>query len=137
MIKSGLNKLISRGYDWPPSAPEFSKLCRPSVEDFNIPPFDDAINLIGRLSRHKKTRLDPFTYSMYSRIGGRMYDLNRMAERDYRSEMKRYYDATVKLVLSGGELFVQPELIEHAPKEAQPIKDGEGKFEDLKRSLSQ
>lgn len=135
MIKTGLNKLITRGYDWPPSAPEFSKLCRPSIEDFDVPCFDDAINLIGRVSRNRETRLDPFTYTMYLKVGARMYDLNRMPEREYRTEMKRYYDATVKIVLSGGDLTVQPEFIEQQAKEFLPVKDSQEKFEQLKKSL--
>jgi len=135
MIKTGLNKLITRGYDWPPSAPEFSKLCRPSIEDFDVPSFDDAINHIGILSRRKDHRIEPFVYTMYLRVGKRMYDLNRMSERDYRAEMKRYYDEVVKVVLSGGDLDVQPMLIEEAKKEYKPMEDSAEKFQQLKKAI--
>lgn len=135
MIKSGLNKLIVRGYDWPPSAPEFSKLCRPSIDDFDVPGFDDAVEMIGRFDRSNSVRLDPFTYTMYLRMSKRMYDIRRMNERDYRNEMRRYYDSTAKALVSGAEMQVQPELLESKPPDPKPIVDSEGKFEDLKRSL--
>lgn len=135
MIKSGLNKLITRNYEWPPSAPEFANLCRPSIEDFDVPTFDEAIRLIGVFCRRKDTRLDPFTFSMYLRIGGRMYDLNRMPERDYRAEMKRYYDATAKALVAGAEMSVQPEMIESQAAEPKPIQDSEQKFDELRKVL--
>lgn len=123
MIKAGLNRLIEKGYDWPPSAPEFSRLCKPSAEDFNLPTLDESIEQIGRLMNNKNTKLHPFVYTLYKNLNGRWWDLTRMVERDYRRELRRYHERLVEHVVNGGDLLSQPEFIEKKepePKQADP-----------------
>lgn len=120
MIKRGLNKLISKGYEWPPSAPEFSNLCRLGPDDYNLPTLDEAIEAVSRFSQSKRARLSAFSYTLYVRVSKRLWDINRMPEREYRRELKTYYDSLVDYVVCGGELASQPELLEEEKPERKP-----------------
>ena len=120
MIKRGLNKLITKGYEWPPSAPEFANLCRLGADDFDLPSLDQTIDEILLYSRHSKAQLHPFSYTLYKRISNRWWEISRMPAREHRREVKIYYDDLVKHVIRGGELSSQPELIEEKKPEPKP-----------------
>lgn len=122
MIKRGFNKLVERGCEWPPSAPEFAKLCQITAEDLDLPNWRNAYSEVGRFRRDKTHKLDAFCYSLYLALRGEFYDLDRLASEKLERRVKEEYKALVAEIIEGRELISQPELLEQKKPELTPAK---------------
>ncbi len=119
MIKSGFNKLVALAMPWPPSAPEFVGLCKPSKEDFGIPDQQEAWSGVDRYRRNKKYQPTPFEYALFRNLSREFFDLDRLTVDAHRKRIGVVYQALSKRVMAGEALEDAPVLVEDKNKAAR------------------
>lgn len=96
MIQRGLQSCLARADIWPPSLPEFCRLC------LNIP---DVETVKHRITNNKGS--DPISKAIAAKIGS--WNLRHLSERDVRARIGAMYDdvyteETNQLLLAGPEM---------------------------------
>lgn len=79
--------------DWPPTLPEFMKLCRPSI-DFHAA-LIEAVEQMARRESGRDHWSHPAIYWAAVKIGA--YDLSRKALRDLEAEWRKYFSDQLAL----------------------------------------
>lgn len=84
-LAKGINRMINRCGDWPPTLPVFRRLC------MDHPDMDEAIDRAMR-----QTCSGPVPKAMRRKIGS--WDLNHLPERELRRKLESVYNETVAQV---------------------------------------
>lgn len=104
-IAKGLSELAARGDDWPPSAPEFRKLCEgASPELLGLPSTEQAYREACR-NAHPAAELrwsHPAVEHAACETG--LHELRTLPEERSRRLFERNYQVSVRMVLSGEPL---------------------------------
>ncbi len=100
-LARGVRKVIELGMDWPPSMPEFRKLCLPSEADLGLPEFEQAYRAAARLD----WTLHPAVYAAAKIVG--TYKLRYDAESSTRPKFEKAWDSVVERIRRG-EVLEQP-----------------------------
>lgn len=111
-IAKGLAELAARGDDWPPSAPEFRKLCEgASPELLGLPPASAAYREACRIAHPAadRTGIHPAVYHAACETG--FFELASLPEEKSRRLFERAYELTVQMVLNGQPLREIPKAL--------------------------
>lgn len=100
-LSAGLRACTLAGEDWPPSLPEFRKLC------FCIPSFE----AVSVMLKPGAVDVSPFARQVYGYLD--TYQLRQADARTSRQLIREAYELATAYVLSGGELPAQVERIAH------------------------
>lgn len=126
-IACGLVALSERGDDWPPSAPEFRKLCTGnSAESLGLPSVDQAYRQACAIAHPAADRagVHPVVYHAACETG--FYELQHLAQDKSRKLFERAYSLTVKTVMAGGPLREIPKALPETVSVRTPEKGREG-----------
>lgn len=113
-LKHGFDVLIFKSHDWPPSLPEFRKLCLSNV-DSCIPSVDEVINVLVSVSGKQGTVADRYRHPMIFAISQKI-DMHRLRIANNADVKRLVSDAYEKLIDTGREDFP-----EHAHVEQKAI----------------
>jgi len=111
-IANGLAGLAARGDDWPPSAPEFRKLCEgASPEALGLPSEERAYREACRIAHPAADRgsVHPAVYHAACETG--LYELANLPEQRSRKLFSRAYGITVRMVIDGEPLREIPKAL--------------------------
>ncbi|WXL23937.1 hypothetical protein WG219_11275 [Ectopseudomonas mendocina] len=110
-IAVGLSVLTQRGDDWPPSAPEFRKLCSPSAYSMGLPSIDRAYRQACEIAYPgaDSSRIHPAVYHAACEAG--FYELRMLPESKSRPLFERAYEVTVRMCANGEPLREVPKAL--------------------------
>src|SRR5690606_28903373 len=111
-IAKGLAELAARGDDWPPSAPEFRKLCEgASPELLGLPSTSAAYREACRIAHPAADRagIHPAVYHAACETG--FFELASLPEEKSRRLFERAYGLTVQMILDGLPLREIPKAL--------------------------
>lgn len=111
-IASGLAALAARGDDWPPSAPEFRRLCEgASPEAMGLPNEERAYREACRIAHPAADRssVHPAVYHAACETG--LYELANLSQEKSRRLFSRAYAVTVRMIANGEPLREIPKAL--------------------------
>lgn len=97
-IGRGVRKVIELGMDWPPSMPEFRKLCEPDEADLGLPTMDQAYRAAAR----RDWKLHPAVFHAAKIVG--QWELEQKPEYITRPLFAKAWETVVKRIRAGEQL---------------------------------
>lgn len=97
-IGRGVRRVIELGMDWPPSLPEFRKLCEPDENDLGLP----TMELAYRAASCRDWSLHPAVYHAAKIVG--QWELEQKPEHITRPLFAKAWETVVKRIRSGEQL---------------------------------
>jgi hypothetical protein len=94
-IGRGVRRVIDLGMEWPPSLPEFRKLCEPDEVDLGLPTMDQAYRAASR----RDWSLHPAVYHAAKIVG--VWDLEQKPEHITRPRFADAWESIIKRIRSG------------------------------------
>jgi hypothetical protein len=110
-IAVGLVAVTLRGDDWPPSAPEFRKLCTPAIQVPGVPSAEKAYRKACEIAHPNADRSDvhPVVYHAACEVG--FYELSHLSEDKTRRLFERAYEITARMFAAGEPLRDIPKAL--------------------------
>jgi hypothetical protein len=133
-IGAGIDKVIKKDIQYPPTLKQFQSLCKRSLEDLGVPSMEDAykqvcVNL-GRTD-HAQNWRHPVVYWAYVNTG--RSEFNTLTEKQIKPIFKKNYQILVDKLMDGKDVGELPRLLPEKIKRWIPPTD-EQKIK-AKRSL--
>jgi len=106
-MRKGFSRLVQEAKDWPPSAPEFAAMCKPTAEDYGMPPLDEVTDrIVGAVMTDNRVKVHQMAKPVYAvwRELGDTYNFRLADEQAMRKKIRQAYDRVSASLLAGGEL---------------------------------